>query len=294
MPKIPFDSPTFWRQVTCWFIERPVDEAVNRLLGALGRAHRADRAWVIRYSPKLTHFSNSHEWVRPGVRRFVKELQDIPVAMLGPLHREILAGRDVFYDTRSMPPGTAALRAELKRQGSRTVLCIPLRSRRQLVGFAGYDGVRSFVTWTPEDAAALHEAARIISAAIERSRTGRPSDAVTGQDADAPRIFVRQGESSFALPPDQLLYIESAGDYTRLVLSGGRPLLQLKTLTMWENVLPPGHFLRIHRRYLVNRTAIRQRLHLPSGDWQIGLGSGHPPLPVGRSYRHLIRQQFPS
>jgi DNA-binding LytR/AlgR family response regulator len=51
---------------------------------------------------------------------------------------------------------------------------------------------------------------------------------------------------------DDILYVQSDGDYIIIHLAGGEAPMVLMTLKTLEKQLPFGRFCRIHRSYLVN------------------------------------------
>lgn len=57
------------------------------------------------------------------------------------------------------------------------------------------------------------------------------------------------------LPIDDILYVESNDDATTIVATGGRRFKNYTPISQWEAILVP-RFLRIHRSYLVNRSAV--------------------------------------
>ncbi len=83
-----------------------------------------------------------------------------------------------------------------------------------------------------------------------------------------------------SLPVDDILYVESNDDATTVVAKDGRRFKNYTPISQWEANLSP-HFVRIHRAFLVNRTAITRvdvdLLYL--GDIQ---------LPISRKYRDAV------
>src|SRR3546814_450253 len=79
-------------QVALQLLGVPIENALPVVLEMLGRLGDVDRVYVLEYNEELTRFRNTHEWVRLGVRRYVEDLQNAPVTLLGGLHREMLAG----------------------------------------------------------------------------------------------------------------------------------------------------------------------------------------------------------
>jgi two-component system, LytTR family, response regulator len=79
-------------------------------------------------------------------------------------------------------------------------------------------------------------------------------------------IFIRSGYEQIRLMFDEILYLESAGNYMRIVLSDDRAILSRLTMTDAMALLPPEQFVRVHRSYIVNRHKIhraeRHQLHI--------------------------------
>ena len=65
------------------------------------------------------------------------------------------------------------------------------------------------------------------------------------------------------------------------VTSGGRSFRTITPISRWEAILKP-HFIRIHRSYLVNKTAV-------SGVDVDLLYVGDTQLPISRKYRETVQ-----
>ncbi len=61
-----------------------------------------------------------------------------------------------------------------------------------------------------------------------------------------------------SLNPEEILYIESNDSITTVCATGGRRFRNKTPISHWEANLGPG-FIRIHRSYLVNRTAVTKK-----------------------------------
>jgi len=89
---------------------------------------------------------------------------------------------------------------------------------------------------------------------------------------------------------EDVLYVQGAGNYSELVLAGGRRELHDKTLERLQAVLPPD-FERIHKSYLVRLGSIKA-LHAAEGShYEAELKSGAR-LPVGRTRYKELRDQL--
>lgn len=87
------------------------------------------------------------------------------------------------------------------------------------------------------------------------------------------------------LPLDEILYFEAEGNYIRLFTNTGEYRLR-DTLSAIENALSDSGFVRIHKGFLVNQTAVRK---LTSEEVDLGNGIR---LPIGRTYSEEARRRL--
>ena len=92
-----------------------------------------------------------------------------------------------------------------------------------------------------------------LSAALARAAARVPLAPPPGSErlGRGQRIFVRDGERCWFVPVEDIVLIESEGNYVRLAFSDQRPLLQ-RSLTAMEQRLDPALFFRANRRQMVN------------------------------------------
>ena len=94
----------------------------------------------------------------------------------------------------------------------------------------------------------------------------------------ATTLDIRDGAKLTRVRIDEILAVESAGNYVEFILRDGRRHLMRSPLTVLETELSPRGFLRTHRRWLVNArhvTAVRPE---GSGDHAVELGKLRVPL----------------
>lgn len=90
-----------------------------------------------------------------------------------------------------------------------------------------------------------------------------------------------------SLPVGEILYVESNDTETWICATEGRKFRNKTPISQWENLLGED-YVRIHRSYLVRRSAI-----VASGTESVTVADGsgedgRKELPVSRKYRHLI------
>jgi two-component system LytT family response regulator len=102
------------------------------------------------------------------------------------------------------------------------------------------------------------------------------------------RLAVRNNGHVLFLAPEEIEWIEAAGNYVRLNAGGETHLLR-QTMSGIEAKLPRDLFLRIHRSAIVNLEAVRELVPSPPGDFIVVLRSGKR-LPLSRGLRNLLEE----
>ena len=76
-------------------------------------------------------------------------------------------------------------------------------------------------------------------------------------DHDADHIFVKSNLKKRKIYINQIKWIEALGDYVKLI-TNDKSFVILSTMKAFENELPKGVFLRIHKSYIVNLKKIKR------------------------------------
>jgi two-component system LytT family response regulator len=102
------------------------------------------------------------------------------------------------------------------------------------------------------------------------------------------RLAVRNNGHVLFLAPEEIEWIEAAGNYVRLNAGGESHLLR-ETMSGVEGKLPRDGFLRIHRSAIVNLDAVRELEPGSHGDFVVVLQSGKR-LPLSRGCRDRLEE----
>lgn len=98
-------------------------------------------------------------------------------------------------------------------------------------------------------------------------------------------LFVREGSKITRLDRKRILFIEGYGDYVRIHLTEGKPLLSQMSLKQMEELLRGGAFCRVHRSYIVAIAHItyieRKRIRM-----------GGELIPISDSYLPLLMERL--
>jgi DNA-binding LytR/AlgR family response regulator len=100
----------------------------------------------------------------------------------------------------------------------------------------------------------------------------RPVDSPLSRDS----IFIKSGFEQLRVVLDDILYVESSGNYMQFVLENQKILSRL-TMAETEELLPGSAFVRIHRSYIVSKKQITKIER--NSVW-----IRHIELPIGAAY----------
>jgi two-component system LytT family response regulator len=103
--------------------------------------------------------------------------------------------------------------------------------------------------------------------------------------APDPFVILKSGLKSYKLNTDEILYIESLKDYIRIYLAHDKPIVFKYKMGDIESVLTAGHFVRIHRSFVINTHKITAFTNN-----EIELKGVAAAIPIGASYKEPVVQ----
>ncbi|HEY0480115.1 MAG TPA: LytTR family DNA-binding domain-containing protein [Kofleriaceae bacterium] len=114
--------------------------------------------------------------------------------------------------------------------------------------------------------------AAAVAKAAARPPVARPADAADHLGRGQ-RIFVRDGERCWFVAVEDIVLIESEGNYARLHFAGHRPVLP-RSLNAIGARLDPALFFRANRRQIINLERIEGLDPWPNDGYLVKLGGG--------------------
>ncbi len=94
------------------------------------------------------------------------------------------------------------------------------------------------------------------------------------------RLLVRADKRTWLVEHDDILYIESMGDYVKIYTKQRNHVVN-ESMKSIEESLPGNQFMRIHKSWIVSRSAI----DFMEANY---LMCGEQPIPVGKTYRDQL------
>ncbi len=97
-------------------------------------------------------------------------------------------------------------------------------------------------------------------------------------------LFIKSGQETYQLKINDILYVESAGNYVNFVTRDDQ-IMTLMTMHEVLEILPEHFFFRVHRSYIIARKYIdkieRHQVHI-----------GNKKVPIGSIYRNSFLKEI--
>ena len=92
---------------------------------------------------------------------------------------------------------------------------------------------------------------------VTGSNTLTKSSISEGSEAEAKRIFIRQNKSYIQIEVDTILYLEAAGNYTKIVFKNETITIREKVSELLES-LPAADFIQVHKSFAIATKYIKR------------------------------------
>lgn len=103
------------------------------------------------------------------------------------------------------------------------------------------------------------------------------------RDQEAASIFIKDGYEQVRIQLNEILYIEAAGNYTKIYLEADRLLSTRITLSDMQLLLPAKKFTRTHRAFIVATDKI-------SKFDRAQINIGQHVIPIGATYSQCLQE----
>src|SRR6056297_1852237 len=218
--------------------EATLDAVLSETLEKIGRWCKADRAYLIRFSPDLSHYSNTHEWVAPDITPEIHNLQNVPsstVPML--LARLKRKERAVLPNVAMLDDSWIAEKRLFAEEGIQSLISLPIFSGERLVGLIGFDSVREKRDWSDEEAALLQVLGDLTGVAMEKMEKERQLRASEALRAHA-EALAGMGSWEWTVGSDEFM---ASTEWCNVTSCGNGPLTRKQVL----DITPPDDRVRV-------------------------------------------------
>lgn len=127
-----------------------------------------------------------------------------------------------------------------------------------------------------------------------KSRALTNEDSIKAEDKRAlsynDYFFINDKKNPGFYPVHDIISIKSIKDYTQLILLGNKKFIIRKPMIYWEEKLPAGKFIRIHRQSIINMDFIEKVEKASSNRLSIKLKFLDEKFEVSQRYKKKIKQ----
>ena len=148
-----------------------IDDGINQALRTTGEFGGVDRSYVFLFSGDGTKMDNTHEWCAEGIEPQIDNLKGLPVEDF-PWWMDKLNRFENVYISRvaDLPPGANIVKEILQPQGIQSLIVVPMVYGGSLIGYLGFDSVRTEKRWSKESIALLKIVGEIFVNALKRKK----------------------------------------------------------------------------------------------------------------------------
>ncbi len=145
--------------------------AIDAALARLGAFAGVDRVSMFEIRPDGVLMDMTHEWCAPGVKTQTQNYLSLPVNRFPWWMERLRAGQAIPISRVSdLPPEARAEQEILRARGVVSRVVVPLAAGDRLLGYLGFDSVRTEMSWAAEDVRLLQVVGGIIVGGLERGR----------------------------------------------------------------------------------------------------------------------------
>lgn len=148
-----------------------IDRNINLTLDKLGKYANVDRVYIFDYDKETDLVHNSYEWCSEGITPEIENLQSVPFEGF-PRWKEKFGKKEYVYIplVSDIDEQYHIEKEILEPQGILSLLAIPMFYANQLIGFIGFDSVKTTREWPVEHIELLKLAGEIIAGTIARAK----------------------------------------------------------------------------------------------------------------------------
>jgi len=151
-----------------------INKEINRALRLIGKFSDVDRAYLFQFRQDGQLMDNTHEWTAEGIEPERENLQELPTDTF-PWWMRKLRRRETIHVPRvaDMKPEAGAEQEILQSQDIQSVIVVPIVSHSNLLGYMGFDSVRSEKSWPDDIITLLQMVAEVFGNSLGRENLER-------------------------------------------------------------------------------------------------------------------------
>jgi PAS domain S-box-containing protein len=148
------------------------DDILNVSIERVGKFCKIDRAYIFMWDEKRDILKNTHEWCARGIEPQIEYLQELPCSEIPQWMTHLKTFNPInIYDVSMLDEEWKVEKQLLEVQDIKSLFVVPIISKQRLIGFVGFDSVKSNREWEDYEVKILKVFADFIYNAFERKNT---------------------------------------------------------------------------------------------------------------------------
>ncbi len=148
------------------------DGLIDGAFAKLGAFAGVDRVSMFEIRPDGVLMDMTHEWCAPGVKTQTQNYHSLSVDRFPWWMEHLRAGKAIpISRIEDLPPEARAEKDILRARGVVSRVVVPLAAGERLLGYLGFDSIRTESRWATEDVRLLQIIGGIIVGGLERARS---------------------------------------------------------------------------------------------------------------------------
>ena len=152
----------------------PEGTNLNKVLRIIGKAVSVNRTKIFLFHKNYTEMKNINEWCARGTKPKMKYLQNLPTDKFPWMMKNIKNNENiVIQDIDKLPPEAHTLKEFSQEQDTRSLMIVPIYSKKMLLGFISLNDTEKTRIWQDYDKNILRVIGEMISNEFEHRKAER-------------------------------------------------------------------------------------------------------------------------
>ncbi len=128
-----------------------IDKEITTSLTMLGDFNKVDRTYIFELDDENDIINNTYEWCAEGISPEIDNLQGIPFSFIPYWKEKFLKNEFVYIENvNDLPENRSYEKEVLSAQGIQSLLTVPIFYGPSIIGFMGFDSVRTKKSWNEQ------------------------------------------------------------------------------------------------------------------------------------------------